>query len=1250
MSTNTTDLLKTLETVSRRCDLMLEFLNAKAAEESKINLSEYIRSIQYVLLVIEEYQRTDKDERPIIETNITDASLNLYLYLEHICLPEFKRTFSRVLLSHRLCTPLDNLHIELYKEAALIQHTLRNNIRRSRDSSQGGGCLNIFFRKKKEEEVPPPDKRKYSFLPEHTTFSHFIRDEEGRQFWQDSFEGRLMVKWDVFLTALSNVCNPIDEKDAVPLAYVMDPSRTGFVSVFRFSNFIQIFKPLRQCVERLKSFQGYMSHDEVTRLLNGMPSGTYVTRLSKSKPGEIIISHVDENGNVHNILVEAYEGGFRTTNTSLVKTGSTLTELMESYKSLAVGFTNELPAREYFFGSIHDEEASHLLRKEIEGTFLVRFDGTYIAVSFLNQNREVMHYRGVHYEMGEYFFSGHTSTRYARIDEVLSTLSDVKHPLSFSTFDPLQPKFEYQSSDRDWTQRRLATPSVNQRADFAVGTQRTVKPPQSPIYHSPSLAPACDLLLLNASVHTLIVDRSARVIITVQLKNNSGHPQDTSYTFPLSKSAVVSSFRAESGGRIIRSVVHEKGKAIQGCEEVSGNIPCLLEQDSDVSFKCLLGPLDPNKNITLTLIYVTALTVSEDAISFDLPTFEKIPKISFSADIHTVSPPVDVEANCPLTLQDRRATASITWRDTFFMRIIVADIFKSPGRVEKNGKGGRVASFTFHPDLRRTEEEEQGQINTEIIFLLDCSDSMNGTPMQKVNQTMELLLRALPRSCYFNVFNFGSTHRSLWPASVKYNDENFAQAMEANKKRKADLGGTELYKPLESIFNQPPLEGLSRQVFLLTDGGVNNSDAVVSLALKDSHLTRIFTFGIGNSVDEKLVSQLAKVTNGECELIPAINMEAAIMRQVNRALRPGLTNVSITRSIDNLTLEQLMIDWGHIRNLASVRQTPYHLPPLFSGDEMTVYLRLSDQELLPLQDHRVTATLRGKAGDKDWSQQVTVNMDQVTETKEDEFILTRLYGRSLIDSLLVGRSHLHRTNGFLIDRSTNVIRESTDVSLETGVVSRQTAFVAVEENNGRMTAQIQQSNDLTSFIQQAPLYQVQASSSPSGTNSLYDALPSFNSPPTSPKKATMTASQESEAVYGVLPSVSLPSPIRSATSSPAMASESLYTNINSTQFGLSRILNNQAPTGHFEKTVLSVLRLDVDQMNKSLPGDGDTMDIFITAVVVTYLDEKMRADKDTWSLSVRKARDWMKKAAREKGTDIQRFHSAAHEFVKNTFG
>jgi hypothetical protein len=36
----------------------------------------------------------------------------------------------------------------------------------------------------------------------------------------------------------------------------------------------------------------------------------------------------------------------------------------------------------------------------------------------------------------------------------------------------------------------------------------------------------------------------------------------------------------------------------------------------------------------------------------------------------------------------------------------------------------------------------------------------------------------------------------------------------------ADLGGTEIYDPLAWIFEQPTINGYSRQVFVLTDGEV----------------------------------------------------------------------------------------------------------------------------------------------------------------------------------------------------------------------------------------------------------------------------------------------------------------------------------------------------------------------------------------------------------------------------------------------
>ena len=46
---------------------------------------------------------------------------------------------------------------------------------------------------------------------------------------------------------------------------------------------------------------------------------------------------------------------------------------------------------------------------------------------------------------------------------------------------------------------------------------------------------------------------------------------------------------------------------------------------------------------------------------------------------------------------------------------------------------------------------------------------------------------------------------------------------------KADMGGTELFSPLSTILNRPPLEGVItlRHIFLLTDGAVDNTNEVI---------------------------------------------------------------------------------------------------------------------------------------------------------------------------------------------------------------------------------------------------------------------------------------------------------------------------------------------------------------------------------------------------------------------------------------
>jgi len=49
----------------------------------------------------------------------------------------------------------------------------------------------------------------------------------------------------------------------------------------------------------------------------------------------------------------------------------------------------------------------------------------------------------------------------------------------------------------------------------------------------------------------------------------------------------------------------------------------------------------------------------------------------------------------------------------------------------------------------------------------------------------------------FNIVSFGSRHSSLWPSPVRYSPNNLAEAVRHVEGMKADMGGTDIYHPLQ---------------------------------------------------------------------------------------------------------------------------------------------------------------------------------------------------------------------------------------------------------------------------------------------------------------------------------------------------------------------------------------------------------------------------------------------------------------------
>ena len=66
----------------------------------------------------------------------------------------------------------------------------------------------------------------------------------------------------------------------------------------------------------------------------------------------------------------------------------------------------------------------------------------------------------------------------------------------------------------------------------------------------------------------------------------------------------------------------------------------------------------------------------------------------------------------------------------------------------------------------------------EYIFLIDRSGSMAGARLDMAKQCVSLLLRCLPaRNTVFNIFDFHSSHGSLWSQSMPYDDKNVQEAV-----------------------------------------------------------------------------------------------------------------------------------------------------------------------------------------------------------------------------------------------------------------------------------------------------------------------------------------------------------------------------------------------------------------------------------------------------------------------------------------
>ncbi|XP_076591858.1 von Willebrand factor A domain-containing protein 5A-like isoform X2 [Chaetodon auriga] len=583
--------------------------------------------------------------------------------------------------------------------------------------------------------------------------------------------------------------------------------------------------------------------------------------------------------------------------------------------------------------------------------------------------------------------------------------------------------------------------------------------------------------LKSVEVELEVRDHVVTVVSTLTYENKEDKPIEAVFVFPLPGDAAVCHFSATIGQTQIVAEVKEKQEAREDYDDAlsSGQQAFLLEeseQSPDI-FSLSVGSLPPGESASIRLEYVTELAVqADDGLRFCLPAVlnpryqpqggdgasvqvTSVPaslvpySLSFSARVSSPRPVSKVESNCSLdplqylNTEQTQATVKLASGHKFDRDIEVLIYYKDahqPTAVVEAGQasakpgslmGDPAVMLSLYPEFPEAVMSSVASCG-EFVLLLDRSGSMDSfmnnsesrqTRISSARDTLLLLLKSLPMGCYFNIYSFGSNYEHIFPESVEYSQMTMETALKKVEQMGANLGGTEILKPLKHIYSQSCIPGQPRQLFVFTDGEVGNTKQVINLVKKNSGSHRCFSFGIGEGASSALVNGLAKEGGGHAQFITGTDrMQPKVMQSLRFALQPAVEDVSVT--------------WDLPKGVSATVLSP-PITALFQGQRSLVYAQLTGQSSEAAEG---SVTVKYSLAGHPSQSRLHFGLRPAEDTG---LTVHRLAARTLIRSLEMEKSE---RSGQPDD---GVKKKVVEVSVQSGVSSAFTAFVAVNKGDGK---------------------------------------------------------------------------------------------------------------------------------------------------------------------------------------------------------
>ena len=390
--------------------------------------------------------------------------------------------------------------------------------------------------------------------------------------------------------------------------------------------------------------------------------------------------------------------------------------------------------------------------------------------------------------------------------------------------------------------------------------------------------------LLATEVEIRVTGHVARAKVTQRFGNPHPDWYEGVYVFPLPERAAVDRLRMTIGERVVEGEIREKeqAKKTYAAAKAEGRRAALLEQERPNIFTSSVANIGPGEEVRVEIEYQQTLHYDQGRYELRFPMVvgpRYIPAHMDAADAVRITPAVlrpdelesihnpvsltvEVQAGVPIGGL-RSPTHRIETGDCSGSacravlsgpvpanKDFVLDWALAPGAVPAAAalvetRGGR--HFGLVMVVPPAQERRAALIPREAIFVIDTSGSMQGASIEQAREALELAIRRLGATDRFNVIEFNSHARALYPDARPATPDNVQRAVRWVRALRAN-GGTEMAKALDLALDGRETPGRVRQIVFLTDGAVGNEDQLLRMIrerLGDSSLAKsasIFSF------------------------------------------------------------------------------------------------------------------------------------------------------------------------------------------------------------------------------------------------------------------------------------------------------------------------------------------------------------------------------------------------------------------------